>query len=801
MFRNYLKTALRSLSRQKVYTLINIGGLAIGLATCIMIMLYILYELSYDRFFDNHQQIHRVAVRATISGDLLDVAVTSPPMGTTLSNEFPEVISSARVLPDGQSALFSIDDKRFYNEGQYYVDSTFLDIFSYPVLSGDASTALDEPFSIVLTETLAEKYFPDSDPIGKIIKMNDRMNLKVTAIMADPPLNSHLSFSCLIPYSSLIEEYGTRITEDWGSLSIYTYLLLGKNVSPLQVEEKFNEFMHRHMAELAETGNIIFEPYLQALSSIHLGSNLMAEIGPNSDMRYIYTFGAIAFFALLIACINFMNLATARSTGRAREVGMRKVCGAQRKQIITQFLGESVLLAFAAMLIALILVELALPFFNSMTGLDLGVGALLSPLMILGIIVLLIIVGIFAGSYPAFYMSSFRPISVIKGSFTKQGRSKPHLRNLLVIFQFSISIILIISTGVVFLQMKHLSEKRLGFDKENILVIPLRSERLRDKIKVFDHEFSSLEAVKNISFSSGIPGRSLSGTGYIPEDGDRNAPWIIYNMACDFGFIESLGMNVVYGRDFDPDMATDTGCILINETLQKKLGWGDPLGRSILSFGSDTTIAHEIIGVLEDFHFKSLHEPVEPALIMMNTDNPEFMIVRLNPGDPIEAINSVQQKWEEIESSFIFDYFLLDSQFEELYRADRAMGRLFMYFAIIAIFIACLGLLGLASYTAEQRTKEIGIRKVLGSSAGNIVIKLTLEFTRWVLLANLIAWPTAWIIMDRWLDNFAYTISWQEYIWLLPASAVVSFFVALATVSSQALRAALTDPVKALKYE
>jgi putative ABC transport system permease protein len=781
--------------------MINIMGLAIGLATCMMIMLYVSYELSYDKFFTNHERIHRIAILATISGDNLDVAVSSNPMGENLMKEYPEVVSFSRIMPNNQAVFFSIDDKSFYNEGLYYVDSSFLNMFSYHMIYGDPATALIEPNSIVLSQTLASKYYADEDPIGQVIKMNDRINLKITGVLKDPPQNSHFDFNCLVSYTTLLEEMGIERFEDWGSLSIYTYIELAENTVPDSLEAKFEDFIYRHMEELAVTGNITFEPYLQEVSSIHLHSNLMAEFGPNSDIGYIYTFAAIAFFALLIACINFMNLATARSARRAREVGMRKVCGAQRKQIIIQFLGESILLAILSMVLALILVELSLPLFNKLTGLELGFTTLFSPMMIIGLVVLLLIVGIFAGSYPAFYMSSFRPIAVIKGNISKSGRSRPHLRNILVVFQFTISIILIICTGIVYMQMEFLQNKRLGFDKENIVVIPLRSDRLRDKIKVFDHEMTNIASVKNVSFSSGLPGSSLNGTGYFPEGGDKDSPWIIYQMDCDFGFVETMGMNLVDGRDFDSSYSTDTNCVIINEALMKRLGWEDPLGKSLMSFGRDTTFPHKILGVIEDFNFKSLHEEVEPAMIMLNTDHSNYMIIRLNPGDPTKAIQEIQAKWEEMELNFIFDYFMFDTQFDELYSSEKAMGRLFIYFAIIAIFIACLGLFGLASYTAEQRTKEIGIRKVLGSSVSNIIIKLTIEFTRWVLLANIIAWPVAWIVMNAWLKNFAYTISWLEYFWILPFATVMSFFIALVTVASQSLRAATTDPVKALKYE
>jgi putative ABC transport system permease protein len=496
-----------------------------------------------------------------------------------------------------------------------------------------------------------------------------------------------------------------------------------------------------------------------------------------------------------------MNLATARSLKRGKEVGMRKVCGARQSQIILQYLGESMLMAILAMIMALIIVELSLPMFNDLTGLELGFSKLFSPMMLAGLAFLLIIVGILAGSYPAFFMSRFKPITIIKGGFHKTRKHKLHLRNILVVFQFTISVILIICTGIVYLQMNYLQEKRLGFDKENLMVIPLRSERLREKTSVFDNEISNLAGVKHVSFTSGLPGRSLSGTGYIPEGGDENAPWIIYGMYCDFGFVEAMGIDIIDGRDFDPSSTTDTNCVIINETLKKKLGWENPINKSLLSFGNDTTIPHKILGVMADFHFKSLHEEVEPALLMMTTDLPSFMVIRMEAGNPANVIEAVQEKWEEMEVSFTFDYFMFDTQFDDLYRSEKAMGRLFMLFTIIAIFIACLGLLGLASYTAEQRTKEIGIRKVLGASIDNILFKLSVEFMRWVLIANVIAWPIGWILMDAWLDNFAYRINWYEFIWVFPIATVISFVISLLTVTSQSLRAATTNPVNALKYE
>lgn len=799
MFINYLKTAFRNLLRNKVYSLINISGLAIGIAACLLIFLYIITEFSYDKFHEKADRIYRVAINGEISGSFFNVAVSSAAMAEPIVRDFPEVVDAVRLNDVSQTVYFTYNDKKYFEEGMIYADSSFFDIFSYDVLNGDLKTALNEPYSLVLTEEIARKYFGKENPIGKIIKLNDKQNYKVTAVIADPPQNAHFHFKIVSSFSTLYKEHGKENYESWGSLSLLTYILLADGASPEDFEKKLPAFFLKYMEDL-QTLDVKFEAFLQPITSIHLHSNLMAEAEANSSMSYIYTFSAIAIFILLIACINYMNLTTARSIKRAREVGLRKVVGALKKQLIFQFICESIILSLIGFIIALILVEAALPVFNDLTGQEFGLNLLSKWYFILGMIGMVLFVGFIAGSYPAFYLSSFQPIKVIKGSLSKSS-GKSSLRNILVIIQFTVSIILIICTGVVYSQLQYIKSKKLGFDKEHIVVLPLRGERLRNKIEVIKSELLNLSCVDKVTASKSILGREIDGTGYIPEGFDENSPWIIFTNSVDHDYVETMGMKLIKGRVFSKEFGTDTASIIINKTLMKKLGWEDPLGKKIISFRETIEIPLTIIGVIDDFHFQSLHDAVEPSLLSFNPSAMRFLSVKLHPGNINSTLETLRAKWNELESSFPFDYFFLDQDLDRLYRADKRMGEIFIYFTIIAIFVACLGLFGLASYSAEQKTKEIGIRKAIGSSVSGIAFMLTKQFVKWILIANIIAWPVAYYYMDKWLDNFAYNIELSDFWWLFVASAVISFIIAVLTVVSQALRAATSNPVEALKYE
>jgi len=541
----------------------------------------------------------------------------------------------------------------------------------------------------------------------------------------------------------------------------------------------------------------------QPVANIHLHSNLLAELEPNSDISYIYIFSAVAVFILVIACINFMNLSTARSTKRSREVGMRKVSGATRDQLIWQFLGESLMLSLMGMVLAFAMVEALMPLLTNLTGIELE-SFIHRPFTILVTFLLAIFVGILAGTYPAFVLSSFRPIQAIRGDLYR-GIKRSVLRNLLVVVQFAISIALLVSTWLIFKQMQFIGHKKMGFDQENLVIIPLKSDRLKEKGKTLKTEFEQLPAVKMISLTSSTPGKQIDGMGYVPEGIDSKSPWIIYTLRADFDFMDVFGMKIKEGRKLSQEYGTDTLACVINEALVKKLGWEDPVGKKIFNFGdgdSDTArTTLTVVGVVEDFHFKSLHDAIEPSMIILDRDLPDFMAVRLNPGNTEKSLDQIRQKWEEVEHTFPFDYYFMEEEYKDLYRAEQKMADLFMTFTILAMLIACLGLFGLALFSIEQRTKEIGIRKVLGATVSGLLYRLSREFSKWIIIATVIAWPVAYYLVDRWLRSFAYRIEVLDYLWIFVVSGLLALVIALLTVLYQAYRAATRDPVEAVKWE
>jgi putative ABC transport system permease protein len=801
MFENYLKTTLRNFWRYRGYTLINLSGLVIGIATCIIIFTYISYEMSYDKFHNEHDNVYRVAVKGRFAEDFFNVAVSMPPLAGELKLKYPEVVSYTRIDKSDENIFLAVDDNRFYVDGLYFVDTSFLEVFTFEMVQGDPATALAEPNSLVLTETIAAKYFGNENPMGKMLRLNDQQSLKVTGILQDPPGNSHLKFTMLGSLSTLINGPQGRHYDDWGSLFLHSYIRLQPGTDAASFGEKISKVVKEAFGEAADEYNIEMIPYLQPVSGIHLHSNLMAELEPNSDISYIYIFSAVAIFILVIACINFMNLSTARSSKRSREVGMRKVAGATRRQLVWQFLGESLLLSVICMALAFVAVEALLPFFNNLTGLELE-PYFHRPFTILVILALAIFVGFFAGTYPALVLSSFKPIRAIKGEL-KKGMKKSFLRNFLVVLQFSISIALLVSTWIVFVQMRYIREKKMGFDQENLVIIPLKADRLKEKGNILKNEFERLPSVQLASLTSSTPGGNMNGMGYSPEGVDSKSPWILYTLSADYNFMDVFSMKLKDGRMFSKEFGTDSTATIINEALVNKLGWTDPIGRKIFNFGQGDSIRTflTVIGVVEDFHFKSLHDAIEPSIIVLNKNNPDFLALRLNPGNTDQGIEQLRQKWEELEHAFPFDYYFMKEEYEDLYKSEQKMADLLITFTILAMLIACLGLFGLALFSIEQRTKEIGIRKILGASISSLLYRLSFEFSKWVLIAAIIAWPVSYILVDNWLQSFAYRIEVLDYAWIFIVAAMIAFIIALATIISQAYRAAVSNPVDAVKWE
>ena len=819
MLKNYLKIALRNMGRQKGYALINIAGLAIGIACCFLIVLYVLDELSYDRHFPNAEQIYRVVVHGTVGNQEISSATTAAPMGESLVSEYPEVVHATR-LNYNSNMLVRYQEKVFNETGFFWVDSNFFDIFDIPMRHGDPRTALQDDHTLVLTETVAAKYFDQpAEAIGKIVTFEDGTPYTVTGIIADPLPNTHFQYGMLSPLSSWGQE---NIGSFWLNHFMYTYIMLRPGASPAALEAKFPGFIRKYVApqiqdvlgmtleEMNASGNRI-SYHLQPLTDIHLHSHFKDELMPNSDIKYIYIFSLVALFILLIACINFMNLSTARSAGRSREVGLRKVFGAPRNQLIMQFLLESILLTLIALAVALVLLQLLLPHFNHITGKQLSSSYLANWYLIPSAIALAVAVGILAGSYPAFFLSAFRPVAVLKGRLNLGIRSTA-LRSALVVFQFAISIFLFVSTLIVYQQLQYVQDKRLGFDKENVVVIKrgwaigqnpdgTQQEAVNNQsvIDVFKHELMKNPNIIAAAGANSLPGEGINNSVFVPEGAPRGEQHPMNFFFADYDLMETLQLKLVEGRFFSREMASDSFAVVINETAARTLGLEPPYSGKRIGFpGNDRFFLH-IVGVLEDFHYQSLHRKVEPLIIALNNIERAYLAVRIRPQNVPETVAYIEKTWASFIPYKPFEYFFLDDNYDALYRAEQRTGQLFTRFSLLAIFIACLGLFGLASFTTEQRTRESGIRKVLGASVPAIIFKLSREFTRWVLLANLIAWPLAWLAMRAWLEDFAYRITIGPAPFI--AAGLIALVIALLTISYQAIKAALTNPADALRYE
>ena len=797
MLKNYITIALRNLLRQKGFAIINILGLTIGLTVSALIILYIVHELGYDRFHENADRIYRVAIYGEISGQEINVAVSSPPFGPALVSDYPEVVDYTRIEPPHNS-LFAFGEEKYYEDDILFADSSFFKIFTAPLLYGDPSTALTVPRSIVLTRSVAKKYFGDEYPVGKVLRYNDQADLTVTGVCEDYPDNSHFTFQSLISYSTLLEMRGESWFNTWGQLSMYNYIMLDKQANLESLMAKMPAFFEKYMSEEIQEADIRCELYLQPVTSIHLHSNIMAEIGNNSDISYIYILIAITIFILILASINFMNLSTAKSANRSLEVGIRKVVGSSRQLLIRQFIGESVLISLISLFITFFLIELILPAFNNITGKDLDMQYILDWQLTLGFILLAVVVGIFAGSYPAFYLSAFNPIRVLQGRL-KAGSSNSLLRNALVFIQFAVSIALIIGTVVIYRQLTFMREKDLGFEPGNVIMIPLRNDQTKSKAQVIKDKFLTYPNVLSASLTTGLPAGQLSGTGYFPEGYGNRDPWLIYGFSADPDFIDkTMKMEIIDGRNFSTEFATDSSAVLINEVLLKKLAWDDPIGKIIDSDRTPPT-PYKVIGVIRDFHIQSLHQQINPIMLRFLSGQPRYLIIKLLSDSTPLTLLALENAWDEINPDIPFDYQFLNERIAQYYANEKKMSNIFLYFTVFALFIAALGLYGLATFISEQRTKEIGIRKAMGSSISKISYILSRDFAKPVLLANLFAWPAAWFAINKWLQNFSFRTDLE--LWIFPAAALITLLLALITVNIQTIRAASANPVNSLRYE
>ena len=805
MIKNYLKIALRNIRKHKGTSLINIAGLAIGIACSILIILFVTYERSYDRFHDKADRIYRLAVKASVGDTKINQTYSSSETFRRLLLDFPEIEKGVKFLNLGRTPVV-LGEKTFYESRFYAVDSTFYDIFTFPLIHGNPETVLTEPNTMVVSRDTALKYFGDTDIIGKTLGADfsyglGRIDFQITGVSENVPDNSHFHYDLLVSSASFPDIINNT---GWSSNNFITYLLLQEGTSKAWFDEKLKEFTRRHTGperyDAALARGDFWEYFLQPITDIHLNSDLNGEFEANGNKTYVFIFSVISVIILLIACINFMNLSTAKSSLRAREVGLRKVVGSSRNRLMRQFLSESVLLSFISLALGLVIVQILLPIYRNFIGRELHMRYFDNILIIPSLLVLGLAVGIISGSYPAFFLSSFKPISVLRGN-TGSSKGSSFLRNLLVIFQFAISIFLITGTLVVFQQLKFFQNTRLGFDKEQVLVVS-NPGALGSQVQPFKEALRKNSQIIHVAGSNTLPGRSFSNIGFGAE-GVENS-FTLNLCICDYNFLDTLKMEMVQGRFFLREFPTDSHAAVVNEQAAKLLGWEgeEPLGKKINNWARERG-NFTVIGVIKDYHYESLHQEIRPqALFLIGgyyQRDESYISVRLNTQNVSETVKFVGNTWNDFAPGKPFEYSFLDRDYDNLYTNEQQTRSLFAVFSFLAIFIACLGLFGLAAFVADRKTKEIGIRKILGSSVTKIVNNLNKSFVKWVLIANLIAWPAAWYFMNNWLRNFAYRIelSW----WMFVLAAVLALLVALLTVSFQTIKAALKNPADALRYE
>jgi putative ABC transport system permease protein len=806
MIRNHFIVALRNLYRNKAFTAINIFGLAIGISTCLLIMLFVQNELSYDSFNAKADRIVRVIFRGSVQGEKMKEAMVMPPVAQTLKSEYPEVLEATRLRTFGVPRI-SYGNRTFKESAFAYADSNFFQVFTLPFIKGDSKTALLEPNAVVISETVAQKYFGKENPIGKVLVFKDlNTSFKITGLMQNMPVNSHFHFDIFASMASFPQSREFS----WMTSEYYTYLVLPKGYDYKKLEAKLPQDVEKYMGsqlqkafgmnytQFRQKGNEL-GLYLQPLKDIHLHSDLNLELEPVGDIRYVYIFSAIAVFMLLIACINFMNLSTAGASKRAREVGIRKVLGSLKRQLVRQFLLESLLITGFALLLSIILVYWSLPFFNKLSGKNLSLNLLSSPWVIPGLMIFGLFTGILAGSYPAFFLSSFKPVKVLKGKFASNNKTAG-LRSGLVVFQFFISIILIVGTMTVHKQLAFIQNTKLGYNKEQVLIVQ-EAYWLGKNQDVFRQQLLRDPRVVSVSASGYLPAGYTYNNNfmvYADNNSDQFVKTLRYDI--DYNYIQTLGIQIAEGRNFSTSFGTDSTAIIINEETAKAFGWGkNALGHNLTRTENDgTKFTYHIIGIVKNFHFKSFHEPISP-LVMVLSNNSENIIVKIKTKDITGLLNTLKKNWTGLKAEVPFSYSFLDDRFNNTYQSEQRTGLMLSIFAGLTIFVACLGLFGLATFTAEQRTKEIGIRKVLGATVTSIVSLLSKDFLKLVFIAFTIASPIAWFMMNKWLQDFAYRtdISW----WIFILAAGLAIMISLITVSFRAIRAATNNPVDSLRSE
>jgi putative ABC transport system permease protein len=797
MIKNYLLIVLRNIRKHKTYSFINIAGLAVGLTSGLLILLFVRYERSYDRFNENTDQIYRVLRRepGNMAGGS-DVYTNTPiPLKPALTSEFPDVVRAARVISQWRPTIK--DRGGFRRENRFFlVDPEFLEMFTFPLAAGDPRTALSEPFTVLLTEDAARKYFGRDNPVGQALNIDGKYDFKITGILRNPPENSHIHFDFLASFQSW-KAMNPDFLISWYAFFPQTYVQLAPRTSPARLDAKLPGFIKTKIIKMPYQ-KAATEFLLQPLADIHLRGRANLEIEANGDIRYVRFLEAVAALILLIACLNYMNLATARAAKRAKEIGVRKVVGAGRSHLVGQFLGESFVFAFLALAVSWILAQQLLPAFRVFIAREIP-SSLLGQAGTLGIMAAVtILVGLFSGSYPAFFMSSLRPVQMLKGKYRYRMGQGADLRRWLVVSQFVVSIALAACTLIVSSQLRFIRTKDLGYVKDHIVTLEIEDGNLQRDPKPFRDGLGQVAGISDVAFSSALPGTEASWTlGYWEGMPDRRRGLIIYRSSVDDNFLSFYGMKLVQGRNFAKAMPSDAqSAYILNQSAVRAIGWSDPIGKNFYLEGGDKK--GQVVGVVEDFHFQSLHEKIGPLAIQLDTE-PQYVSIKIASDHVPETLAAIEKVFKKFSPAYLFGYRFLDERIDALYRTDQKLVQSFNSFTIIALFIAGLGLFGLAAFTAEQRLKEIGIRKVLGSSETGIVVLLNKEFGRWIAIAGLIAWPIAYFAMRTWMQSFAYRAPITIGVFLGAEAAALAL--AAVIVSLQAIKAARVNPVVILKQE
>lgn len=808
MLQNYFKVAIRNLFRHKFYSFINIFGLTTGIAVSLLILFYIYDELSYDKFHADSDRIYQVYMRATLQGKSDGGANTCAPIAAASKDEIAGIEDAVRINM-WRDVVIRYEDNIFTEKKLLLADSNFFSFFTFDLLEGNSNNILNEPNQIILSETNAKKYFgyqvgDEDSPLGKMVLMGtDKTNCEIVGIVKDPPKNSHFHFDMILS----MESWDFSRQTQWTSNSLFSYLKLNESANPDEIQEsmkamvdkyvgpEIEQFIGVSLEEWRKTGDD-YGYFIQPMTDIRLHSKVDGNIESAGNIAYVYLLSIVSIFIILIACINFMNLSTARSAGRAKEVGIRKTVGAPRSRLVVQFLMESITISAVSTILAVGVLYIALPFFNQITEKSIGFEFILSKYSVLAMIIVMIVVGILAGSYPAFYLTSFQPTEVLKGKI-RMGVKSGLIRSSLVVFQFSISVLLIVSTLVIYKQLKMVQDKNMGFDKENVLIID-NARTLGDDKQAFKKNLENLTSVKSVSISNFVPPHVYSNSVFFPN-GNQEEGILFHQIYADRDYLRTIGVQMYDGRDFSLDFPSDSSAVIINKKGMETVGWTSHEGNQIVEPDNDGSMdTYNVVGIIDDFNFSSLKNEIEPLIIFLE-DWGNLMPVRLTAGNVSDKVKEIESEWKKVAPGEPFDYAFLDENFNALYQAEQRLGKIFIIFTSLTIFIACLGLFGLASFIAEQRSKEIGIRKAMGASVGSVVILLSREYTKLVFISIVFAVPAVFFLMNWWLESFAYKTEIGVMSFVIGGLGALA--ISWLTVSYQSIKAAIANPTESLRYE